>query len=613
MTDQQDSPAGQGARDAEIVRAYLAGDRSALASVYDCYGQSLYDTAAAMTGSRDDAADMVQDVFVLAAERLDQLRDPTRLKPWLFAILRNEVYRRSRRRSRNVVTDFSAPERDVVLPPTQADTDVVDDEIDYAEVAELVRGAARGLDARDQLVLELSVRQGLSGADLADALGVSAQQSYGLVHRMRERTERSLSAYCVARKGRKECDELDGILKGWDGDFSVLLRKRVARHIETCNTCERTRRRFAPIALVGAAPAFAAPIELRDRIIEHLDLLHPVSSSQSSGATNGSAATTTFSSSNGFPLLQGAARTGRRVALMLSGAAATVLIGAGALLFTGGTEPPADAGPPPSVVTPPTGPLGDPGGTAVVPDSTTTSAPQTTIATTPTETPTTSEAASTTAPPTTLAAPTTTELQVAVSPNGTAPATTAAITLPSSTSPTTTLTTTTTSTTTPVTTTTTVPTTTTSSSTTAPPTTTTPPTTAPPTTTTPPTTTPPTTTAPPRAPEILSAPTSMGPITLPSECVTEVRVTIDINDVNDDPMTVVFDWNTSEGTPNQGTVTYSNLASGEHNLLLGTFDYTHRLTTLFVRIEVTDPSGGLANWGFQAEMDSGGECPSVFG
>lgn len=215
-----------GAVDAELVSSYLAGDRSALGSIYDRYGQSLFDTATAMTNNRDDASDMVQDVFVLAAERLGQLRDPARLKPWLFAILRNEVYRRSRRRSRQAITDFSAPEHDAMLPSTPSSSDAVDDALEGAELAELVRAAASGLDARDQLVLELSVRQGLSGDDLADALGVSAQQSYGLVHRMRERTERSLGAYCVARRSRKECDELDAILKGWSGDFTVLLRKK---------------------------------------------------------------------------------------------------------------------------------------------------------------------------------------------------------------------------------------------------------------------------------------------------------------------------------------------------------------------------------------------------
>jgi len=94
--------------DAQLVTAYLAGDRSALAGIYDRFADSLYDTAAAMLRDRHEAADAVQDVFLIAAERLGQLRDPERLRPWMFAILRNEVYRRTKRRGRSLPTDFSS-------------------------------------------------------------------------------------------------------------------------------------------------------------------------------------------------------------------------------------------------------------------------------------------------------------------------------------------------------------------------------------------------------------------------------------------------------------------------------------------------------------------------
>ena len=252
--------------DAQLVAAHLAGDRSALAGVYDRYGPGLYDTAAAMLRDRHEAADAAQDVFVMAAERLGQLREPDRLKPWLFAILRNEVYRRSRRRGRALPTDFSAmgaPEMAAPHDPTAEEGTASATELD-----ELVRSAACGLDERDQLVLELSVRQGLQGADLAAALGITADQTYTLVHRMRERVDRSIGALVVARAGRKDCPELDDVLRGWDGEFSVLIRKRVARHVEQCATCESTKRRVAPLALLGAAPAFAAPLDLRDRVLD---------------------------------------------------------------------------------------------------------------------------------------------------------------------------------------------------------------------------------------------------------------------------------------------------------------------------------------------------------
>ena len=196
--------------DAQLATAYLAGDRGALAGIYDRFSAGLYDTAAAMLRDRHEAADAMQDVFLIAAERMGQLREPERLKPWLYAILRNEVYRRTKKRGRQLPTDFSAMGAPELAAPIAPDAE--GESVSAAELAELVRSAACGLDERDQLVLELSVRQGLQGADLAAALGVTPDQSYTLVHRMRDRVERSLGALVVARAGRKDCPDLADVL-----------------------------------------------------------------------------------------------------------------------------------------------------------------------------------------------------------------------------------------------------------------------------------------------------------------------------------------------------------------------------------------------------------------
>ena len=75
-----------GASDAELVRAHVAGDRAALAAIYDRYAPSLFDTATALLGDRDEAADVVQDTFLAAHQHLARLRDPSRLRAWLFAV-----------------------------------------------------------------------------------------------------------------------------------------------------------------------------------------------------------------------------------------------------------------------------------------------------------------------------------------------------------------------------------------------------------------------------------------------------------------------------------------------------------------------------------------------
>ena len=96
---------------AELVRAATAGDRGAFAAIYDRYADRLHDFCWSILRDRDEAADATQDAFVVAAERLGQLRDPERLRPWLYAVARSQACRRARARSR------VAPEEEMTEPP----------------------------------------------------------------------------------------------------------------------------------------------------------------------------------------------------------------------------------------------------------------------------------------------------------------------------------------------------------------------------------------------------------------------------------------------------------------------------------------------------------------
>lgn len=53
------------------------------------FHQALYRYAYRLTGSVPDAEDLTQQVFLIAHERLGQVRDAKRAGGWLFAILRN--------------------------------------------------------------------------------------------------------------------------------------------------------------------------------------------------------------------------------------------------------------------------------------------------------------------------------------------------------------------------------------------------------------------------------------------------------------------------------------------------------------------------------------------
>ena len=96
---------GPAGTDAELARAAAAGDREAFAGIYDRYADRLHDFCVGMLRDRDGAADCVQDTFCTAATRLTQLQQPDKLRPWLYAIARNEALRRIRERRREIVSD----------------------------------------------------------------------------------------------------------------------------------------------------------------------------------------------------------------------------------------------------------------------------------------------------------------------------------------------------------------------------------------------------------------------------------------------------------------------------------------------------------------------------
>jgi RNA polymerase sigma factor (sigma-70 family) len=151
--------------DAELVCGSLAGDRTAFAQIYDRYADRLHDFCVGMLRDRDSAADCVQDTFCLAATRLPQLREPDKLRPWLYSIARNEALRRLRERRRETLSDE--------LPDIQSEDDGPDTLAARTELAEMIAEAAGGLSDRDRAVFDLAFRHGLNGPDLAGALGVS--------------------------------------------------------------------------------------------------------------------------------------------------------------------------------------------------------------------------------------------------------------------------------------------------------------------------------------------------------------------------------------------------------------------------------------------------------
>ncbi|HEY1319278.1 MAG TPA: hypothetical protein VGF32_03490, partial [Streptosporangiaceae bacterium] len=80
-------------QDRAVAAAVIAGDEDGFGAAYDRYAASLYARCHAVL-PEPEAAEAVLDTFLVAAARLDGLRDQDRLGPWLHVVARNECLRR---------------------------------------------------------------------------------------------------------------------------------------------------------------------------------------------------------------------------------------------------------------------------------------------------------------------------------------------------------------------------------------------------------------------------------------------------------------------------------------------------------------------------------------
>ena len=79
--------------EAELVASIAAGDHAGLAEALDRYSASLFTFCRTMLPVVE-AADAVENTFVIARVKLDGLRDPGKLDAWLTAVARRECFRR---------------------------------------------------------------------------------------------------------------------------------------------------------------------------------------------------------------------------------------------------------------------------------------------------------------------------------------------------------------------------------------------------------------------------------------------------------------------------------------------------------------------------------------
>jgi RNA polymerase sigma-70 factor, ECF subfamily len=149
-----------------------------LAEVYMAYSAAIHSYAYRLLGNQEDADDVTQEVFIRAHDRLEQLRDRARLRPWLYRIATNLCMDQLRRRARTrrifgvPVTIDAGPDSGDTGPHEIAQPGSTQGIDGVAERDHIAR-ALRRMPPKYATCLILHSAQGLSYREVAEVLGIT--------------------------------------------------------------------------------------------------------------------------------------------------------------------------------------------------------------------------------------------------------------------------------------------------------------------------------------------------------------------------------------------------------------------------------------------------------
>ncbi|GAA4238557.1 hypothetical protein GCM10022254_55010 [Actinomadura meridiana] len=276
--------------DRALVKGLHDGDDTALAALYDEYGERLYDYVLSMSGDEKVAADIVHDTFIDAGRRAPRMRDHLQLSSWLYGAARRRCIRRGR--ADTPFWDRDADFTDTPFLDRSEQDDPAPDWPPLDELHGLLRACLSRLEPVEQEIMVLAVRHGLRPARLGAALGLSSRRAALRVCRGRTELESALqkeidranracaaaaepedvpeeprstavavlAARPPARRDEPSAPPPTDRPRGPGGDTTTQ------RHAADCPACAR-RGRVTATALLRRAPAPVLPAALRHRVM----------------------------------------------------------------------------------------------------------------------------------------------------------------------------------------------------------------------------------------------------------------------------------------------------------------------------------------------------------
>jgi RNA polymerase sigma factor (sigma-70 family) len=168
--------------DAALIAGVRRGDAGAFGELYAAHVGAVTRAARCVVAESDAVADIVQEAFARALERIDTLREPSCFRAWVTSIARHLAADHGRDRAR------VAPAGDDRRWDAAIDLrDTAEELVERDALTDLLRRCVASLSCRDAQVVTLIAVPGCGPAQVAAALGISNGAAKVVVHRARRR------------------------------------------------------------------------------------------------------------------------------------------------------------------------------------------------------------------------------------------------------------------------------------------------------------------------------------------------------------------------------------------------------------------------------------------
>ena len=227
--------------DEQLVALFRAGNDAAFSVIHDRYCQRLFVYSRQMlNGSRQDAEDALQDVFLRAYSSLRVSDDPISLRAWLYRVAHNRCIDHLRKPVPPAIDLFETSRRPLHDPTLEAER--------REDLRRLIEDVRR-LPEQQRSALLMREMDGLSYAELGEALGVSLQAVKSLLVRARIGLVEAIEARDTA------CAEIRTDLAE-AFDRGVRASGRTRKHLRDCTGCAdyRNQLRGVRAGLTALAP-----------------------------------------------------------------------------------------------------------------------------------------------------------------------------------------------------------------------------------------------------------------------------------------------------------------------------------------------------------------------